>query len=77
MRAELLERMKHLGIDAYEADIDRKRLLAANECFLSNAVIGIWPVNKIEKKSFQIGKVTRRLIVQLEKDQESLNEHTG
>ena len=77
MRAELLERMKHLGIEAYEVEIDRERLLAASECFLSNAVIGIWPVNKIDNKLFQIGKATRRLIAQLEKDQEFLNEHTG
>jgi len=77
MRAELIEQMKKLGIDAYEVEIDRDRLLAANECFLSNAVIGIWPVNSIENKPFQVGKVTRTLIARLDSGEEFLNDHSG
>lgn len=77
MRAELLERMKQLDINAYETEIDRDRLLAANECFLTNAVIGVWPVNKIETRSFEVGKMTRRLMAQLERDREIFYEHAG
>ncbi|MGW8247368.1 MAG: aminodeoxychorismate lyase [Acidiferrobacterales bacterium] len=65
MRAELLERMKHLGIVVREEAIDRDRLLAADECFLTNAVIGIWPVKAIENKPLEVGNVTRRLMKEL------------
>jgi len=71
MRAELIERMNQHGINAHEVEIDRDRLLAANECFLTNAVIGIWPVNSIENKPFQVGKVTRRLIARLDAGKEN------
>ena len=77
MRAELIEQMKQLDIEAYEVEIDRDRLLAASECFLTNAVIGIWPVNSIENKPFQVGKVTRRLIARFDAGEEDLNEHAG
>ena len=76
MRAELLDRMKHLGIDAHEVEINRERLLAAHECFLTNAVVGIWPVNKIENKPFHVGEITRSLIAQIDADQGYSNEHS-
>jgi len=77
MRAELIERMKQLGIDVREVEIDRDRLLGANECFLTNAVIGIWPVNNIDNKPFKVGKVTRQLIARLDANKEYINEPSG
>jgi branched-subunit amino acid aminotransferase/4-amino-4-deoxychorismate lyase len=65
MRAELLDRMQHLGIVAREEAIDRDRLMAADECFLTNAVIGIWPVNAIENIPFTVGTITRTLVTEL------------
>ena len=54
--------MQAIGVDASEAIIDRDRLLAASECFLTNAVIGIWPVSSIDHKQLEIGMITRRLM---------------
>lgn len=62
MRAELLARMQAIGVEASEAVINRDRLLAASECFLTNAVIGIWPVNSIDHKQLEIGMITRRIM---------------
>lgn len=38
-----------------------KDLLTADEIFLCNSVIGIWPVIQIEHNRFSIGSVTRRI----------------
>jgi len=67
MRAEVLDRMNQLGIVANEAVIERDRLLGADEIFLTNAVIGIWPVNAIEGRPYPVGDITRGLITELGK----------
>jgi 4-amino-4-deoxychorismate lyase len=77
MRAELLDRMNQLGIVVREETIDRDRLLLANECFLTNAVIGIWPVNAIENKPFEVGNITRILMKELGDISDQLNERTA
>lgn len=62
MRAELIARMRDLGIDTNETVIDRQRLMTADECFLTNAIIGIWPVTDIDGNRFTVGNTTRRLV---------------
>jgi len=74
MRAELLDRMKTIGIVAREEEIDRERLLAADECFLTNAVIGIWPVSAIDSRRFKVGSTTRSLMAELGDNSEYSNE---
>jgi 4-amino-4-deoxychorismate lyase len=39
----------------------KNELLAADELFFCNSIIGIWPVNQIANKHFEIGPVTRQI----------------
>ena len=66
MRSELMERMLALGIKCTETNIDRNRLMTADECFLSNAVIGIWPVKKIDNYELKPANISRILLREIE-----------
>jgi len=46
-----------------------EELLGADEVFLSNSIIGIWPVNRINSVSYEPGKYTRNLQQQLVNEQ--------
>jgi 4-amino-4-deoxychorismate lyase len=61
MRAEVIDRLRALGISCREEPVSVEQLLAADECFLTNAVIGIWPVTGINDTRFAIGDVCSRL----------------
>ena len=39
----------------------RDELLAADEAFVCNSIVGIWPVKQIENVSFTVGKLTNQL----------------
>ena len=66
MRAELLDRMHSRGLSVKEMDIGIDLLRAGQEGFLSNAVVGIWPIATIDGKAFSIGATTRMLQQELE-----------
>jgi 4-amino-4-deoxychorismate lyase len=44
-----------------ERDYSKEALLAADEAFVCNSIIGIWPIKQIENCRFTIGNVTRQL----------------
>ncbi|MEQ1544138.1 aminodeoxychorismate lyase [Methyloglobulus sp.] len=44
-----------------EHDYHKDVLLAADEVFVCNAIIGIWPIRQIENVSFTVGNVTSQL----------------
>jgi len=66
MRSELMQQMEALGIRCVETHIDRDRLMGADECFLSNAVIGIWPVKKIDNYGLKPANISRILLREIE-----------
>jgi branched-subunit amino acid aminotransferase/4-amino-4-deoxychorismate lyase len=41
-------------------------LQRADEVFLTNALAGIWPVNRVEERHFLVGPVTQRLQAAIE-----------
>ncbi len=61
VRATVLERAHALGIPAVQAVIGDEELAAADEVFLTNALIGIWPVTRIEERQLSVGPLTLRL----------------
>lgn len=67
MRSEIMQRMQVSGIKYAESNIDRERLMAADECFLSNAVIGIWPVKKIGNYRLKPANISRILLEEIER----------
>jgi 4-amino-4-deoxychorismate lyase len=66
VRATVLERAHALGIPAVQAVVSVDELQRADEVFLTNALAGIWPVNRVEERHFLVGPVTQRLQAAIE-----------
>jgi 4-amino-4-deoxychorismate lyase len=49
------------------ADISLEEVRDADELFLSNSLIGLWPVRRFEDKAYAVGPVTRRWAAALAK----------
>ena len=65
MRQIIIEiaRQKHIVLQ--EVLLTREFVLAADEIFLTNSVMGIWPVNLLEHKTYPVGAVTQKLMAYL------------
>ena len=61
MRRHILELARRNNIEVYEGDLDSSDLATADEVFLTNSLIGIWPVREVEGRAVQIGPITRDL----------------
>jgi 4-amino-4-deoxychorismate lyase len=61
MRAVVLREAARLGLRSVETELPRNRVGAADELFLSNARIGIWPVRSLAGRSLRVGATTRQL----------------
>ena len=61
MRTLILELAEQQGLDTQIAQINRQALLQADEVFLSNSLIGIWPVIAMEKTMYRKGTITVQL----------------
>ena len=61
MRRAVLESCSQIGLHAEEADLAPAALGDADELFVTNAVIGIWPVREFDGQTCRKGEVTHRL----------------
>lgn len=61
LRGIVIRLAKKNGISVIEKNILQTEVLAADEVFLSNSIIGIWPVKKIERQLFNIGLLTKKM----------------
>ncbi len=61
MRAAVLDCARELGIACREAAVSRETLAQAEEIFLTNSIIGIWPVRTLAGRNYPIGETTRVL----------------
>lgn len=62
MRQRCLERAADLGIETQELDLRRDWLLAAQELFVCNSLIGIWPLRRLGDRDWAApGPLTARL----------------
>lgn len=66
MRAQIMQLAKQNAIPLKCQYFTKDRLMNADEIFLTNSVIGIWPVSLIENKTFSIGSLTQQLMTWLE-----------
>ena len=60
MRAALLEAFRAHGERVTERDVDPAELATAREVFLSNALIGVWPVRALGALRWPAGPLARR-----------------
>jgi 4-amino-4-deoxychorismate lyase len=59
MRAALLEAWEAAGQSAVVRDLEPGELKVASEIFLSNALIGVWPVRALDGQDFAVGRVAK------------------
>jgi 4-amino-4-deoxychorismate lyase len=67
IRRLILDFCPELGFDAEQQLVTKECLNHADEIFVTNSVIGVWPVKKIDNHSFSLGPVTRQISAYLEK----------
>ncbi len=61
MRGVVLERADDLGIGHRIGPVTVAQLGQADEIFLTNSLIGLWPVRRLENRSYSIGETTRKI----------------
>lgn len=62
MRAEVLEQARRLGIPNAQRPVSVDMVEQADELFLTNSLIGIWPVARLEARHYAVvGKITQAL----------------
>lgn len=61
MRGLVLERAVALGLDCRAVTLKREDLVNADELFLTNSLIGVWPVRRLEAQDYAVGPITRRI----------------
>ena len=61
MRGQIIQLASRSGLTVEETVITPKRLAHADEVFVCNSIIGIWPVNAIANHQYQLGFITQFL----------------
>lgn len=62
MRGKIIEQARAAGIETRELMISTDDVANASEVFLSNALIGIWPIREIEGRDYARGLVTLKIM---------------
>ena len=75
MRRVVLREAARMGIQTAEDVLDANDLHRADEIFLTNARIGIWPVRVLDNRPLAPGATTRRLQAALEPLLENPDQH--
>ncbi len=65
MRRVVLERAQRIGLQWRLDDVQRDALTRADEVFVTNSQIGLWPVRRVDDRTFPVGPVTRHLMNEL------------
>ncbi|MFA5351818.1 MAG: aminotransferase class IV [Candidatus Gracilibacteria bacterium] len=60
-RARVITLIQEANLKFAESKVKPEKLLLAEEVFLTNAPMEIWPVTKIENKHFPLGEITQLL----------------
>lgn len=61
MRGLVLEAAREVGLPVKESRILPQEAVDADELFLTNSVIGVWPVCLLDGKEIPVGRITRLL----------------
>jgi 4-amino-4-deoxychorismate lyase len=65
MRNIIISVSAECGVPVIEHLFTKDELLLADEVFVCNSIIGIWPVKQIATKNFSVGPMTKTLQIQL------------
>ncbi len=62
VRSRVMEIAAEEGLQVLEVDIERSDIEKADAVFLTNALIGVWPVRQLENIPFDVGRLPGSLI---------------
>jgi len=62
MRSKILQIARDLKLKIKEDDFSLTFVNDADELFVSNSLIGIWPINSLNERSYPVGPVTHQLM---------------
>lgn len=68
MRNVVLNLCESNGMIARQDKLGFEQILDADEVFLTNSLIGVWPVNTIDAQSYSVGDITKRIMQLLIKE---------
>ena len=61
IRQKIIGLAAGLGLTVHEQAISQALLLQADEIFLCNSLIGVWPARMLADRPFKPGPITRRI----------------
>jgi 4-amino-4-deoxychorismate lyase len=61
------------GLSSIEHTFTKDELLSADEVFVCNSIVGIWPIKRIATTCFPVGVITRQLQIWLAQFQDEVN----
>ena len=61
MRGVVMERAAELSLETRIVALDKRDVLQAEEVFLTNSLIGVWPVHRLETQEYPVGSITKRI----------------
>lgn len=67
-RERIRELLEAEGVDCLVHDVPFGEIEQCDEVFLSNSLIGIWPVRRLDERQWTPGPLTRRLQALIERD---------
>lgn len=62
MRGLIMDTVRQWGVTCTVGDIPLQGLSGADEVFVCNSLIGVWPVKSVDEWTFVPGPVTRRIV---------------
>jgi 4-amino-4-deoxychorismate lyase len=65
MRQRVIDVWLNQGLQIAECTITPELFSEASEIFLTNALIGLWPVTKIDARQYSVGDFSRRTMTLL------------
>lgn len=65
MRSIIMTCSVEQGLSVVEHMFTRDQLLSADEVFVCNSIIGIWPIKQIATTHFSVGPITQNIQIQL------------
>ena len=65
MRRVVIEQARRIGFECAETDLGRDEVRRADELFLTNSLVGIWPIRRLADVDFKVTRVTRQLMAAL------------
>ena len=61
MRAQVLDSMASLGLNCRVQPVSVDLIDSAQELFLTNSLIGLWPIKQLEARPYVVGQISQTI----------------